>query len=196
MNDIQAKELCFQLVNAGSEEDVFKIIKNNSILKDEKNWRHYGNYNNIGTVTGQAPKAVPSLIEKITNSIDAILIKACKLAGDDPESPTAPKSMDEALKKYFNLDDASYSDLSDKERRDLASNIQVIAEGSKKNPNIIIYDNGEGQHPQDFSKTFVSLGEGNKEKVFFVQGKYNMGGNSRFTFLRKGEISANNFEKK
>src|SRR5207253_9646947 len=36
-------------------------------------------------------------------------------------------------------------------------------------------DNGEGQRPLDFKKTFLSLCEGNKRSIHFVQGKYNMG---------------------
>ena len=36
-------------------------------------------------------------------------------------------------------------------------------------------DNGEGQAPQDFKSTFLSLSTGNKKDIPFVQGKYNMG---------------------
>ena len=63
----------------------------------------------------------------------------------------------------------------------MAINIRIIAEGDKKRPNIIIADTGEGQHPDDFENTFLSLHIGkekksNKIKIPFVQGKYNMGG--------------------
>ena len=40
---------------------------------------------------------------------------------------------------------------------------------------MIIYDDGEGQCPQDFEDTFLSLVSGNKNEIQFVQGKYNMG---------------------
>src|SRR5581483_3972056 len=36
-------------------------------------------------------------------------------------------------------------------------------------------DNGEGQRPEDFEDTFLSLSAGNKKDIPFVQGKYNMG---------------------
>lgn len=180
---MNSKKLCLELVQAESEEQVTKIINSHPILKDGENWKRYGKQpNNIGTVTGQSPKAVPSLIEKITNSIDAMLIKACKEYGDNPESSIAPTSMEEALEKYFKLNDQKYCDLSNKERRELALNIQIIAEGSKKKPNIIIYDNGEGQHPKDFPTTLVSLNEDNKAKILFVQGKYNIGGTAVLPF--------------
>lgn len=35
--------------------------------------------------------------------------------------------------------------------------------------------NGEGQCPEGFKSTFLSLSEGNKRSIPFVQGKYNMG---------------------
>jgi len=166
---MKPKKLCLELALAESEQKVSTIIKNHPILSNEKNWRPYGDLpNNIGTVTGQAPESVPSLIEKITNSIDALLIKACKVKGDNPKSPSSPQTMEVALKKYFGLDDAKYVDLKDSERRKLASHIQVIAEGSLDSPNIIIADEGEGQAPQDFPNTFVSLSRENKRDIFFV----------------------------
>ena len=36
---------------------------------------------------------------------------------------------------------------------------------------LIIYDNGEGQHPEDFEKTFLSLLRGKKNEMHFVHGK-------------------------
>lgn len=183
MDNSAIKKLCLDLASASSEEEVSKIVVKHPILSKSENWRHYGDVpNNLGTVTGQSPQAVPSLIEKITNSIDALLIKECRIKGEDPEGPTAPKSMEEAVERFFGMDDAAYSDMGDSKRRDLASEIQIIAEGSKTTPNIVIYDNGEGQHAQDFPDTLVSLNRNNKRKIFFVQGKYNMGGTAVLPF--------------
>ena len=36
-------------------------------------------------------------------------------------------------------------------------------------------DNGEGQNPEEFEDTFLSLSKGNKKDIRFVQGKFNMG---------------------
>jgi hypothetical protein len=183
MDNNAIKKLCLNLVNASSEEGVLKIIEKTPVLSKPENWRHYGDVpNNLGTVTGQSPQAVPSLIEKITNSIDALLIKACRIKGENPEGPEAPKSIEEAVERYFGFNEATYSNLTDSIRREIASDIQVIGEGSKATPNIIIYDNGEGQHPQDFPNTLVSLNKNNKRKIFFVQGKYNMGGTAVLPF--------------
>ena len=47
---------------------------------------------------------------------------------------------------------------------------------------LVIYDDGEGQAPQDFENTFLSLLQGNKNDIHFVQGKYNMGGAGAVVF--------------
>ncbi|MGD0551825.1 MAG: hypothetical protein ABSB25_04155 [Sedimentisphaerales bacterium] len=180
---MNSKELCMKLALAESEEAVSKIITNHPILAKKENWKHYGDVaNNIGTITGQSPEAVPSLIEKITNSIDAILIKKCMIKGDDPKLPSSAQSIEEALERYFGLNEAKYADMKDSQRRGLASDIQVIAEGSLDKPNIVIADSGEGQNPQDFPNTLVSLNKKNKSDIFFVQGKYNMGGTAALPF--------------
>ena len=50
---------------------------------------------------------------------------------------------------------------------------------------MIIYDNGEGQRPENFNNTFLSLLRGNKNEIRFVQGKYNMGGAGAVVFCGK-----------
>ncbi|MCK4296388.1 MAG: hypothetical protein KAX28_07000, partial [Candidatus Marinimicrobia bacterium] len=44
---------------------------------------------------------------------------------------------------------------------------------------------GEGQHPEKFEDTFLSLIAGNKWEIQFVQGKYNMGGSGAIVFCGK-----------
>lgn len=68
------------------------------------------------------------------------------------------------------------------ERRNIAENIQIIATGDKDQPNIRIYDNGEGQLPENFKNTLLSLHRGNKIKIAFAQGKYNMGSTGAVVF--------------
>ncbi len=177
MDEFSSKKLLMQLVSARSENEVRKIIDSDSLLANEENWKPYGGYeSNFNTINNQAKNSVAALAEKPINSIDALLLKKCKLSGIDPESKQAPKSMKEAIELFFGIKSGDFSDLADKERRRLAGNIQIIAEGDKKRPNLIIADKGEGQHPDDFENTFLSLHRGNKNKILFVQGKYNMGG--------------------
>ncbi|WP_208608084.1 hypothetical protein, partial [Psychrobacter piechaudii] len=141
-----------------------------------------GNKNNFGTFENQQNHPIPALVEKITNSIDACLMKKCYEYDVDPISKDAPKTMYEAVEKFYGIKDCNMNDLTDKERRAIAEDIQVIATGDMGQPNIRIYDNGEGQLPEKFEETLLSLHRGNKIKIPFAQGKYNMGSTGAVVF--------------
>jgi hypothetical protein len=144
------KKLFWQLYNANSETEVNDIIKSNELFSNPDNWKPYGGVEaNFGTFESQQYHPVPALIEKITNSIDATLIRDCKLNGIDPKSREAPKSMSEAVEKFYNVKDGEIGELSNIDRRELAENIQIIATGDKIQPCITIYDSGEGQIPNE-----------------------------------------------
>lgn len=177
------EKLFWQLFNADSEDEVNKIVNSNKLFDDTNNWEPYGgNVGNFGTFESQQNHPVPALIEKITNSIDATLIKDCKINRIDPKSQDAPKSMNEAVEKFYNVKDGEIGELTNKERRELAENIQIIATGDKTQPCITIYDAGEGQIPEEFENTFLSLQKNNKTSIHFVQGKYNMGSTGAVVF--------------
>ena len=55
-------------------------------------------------------------------------------------------------------------------------------------------DFGEGQEPQKFKKTFLSLSEKNKERVGFVQGKFNMGSTGSIRFCTESEITKGHYK--
>jgi hypothetical protein len=174
------KNLFWKLFNASREEEVTEIIEAYPELSDSENWYPYGdNESNFGVVENQQAAPVPALVEKITNSIDAILMKECQKWGVDPSSDEAPNSIAEAVEQYF--PENNNWDLP-KTRAEQAKDIQIVADGLKYTPSLVIYDNGEGQHPEDFEKTFLSLLRGNKNEIHFVQGKYNMGGSGALVF--------------
>jgi len=177
------EKIFWELYNADSESEIEKIIEKHPLFHDNENWRPYGgNKGNFGTFESQQNHPVPALIEKITNSIDATLIKECKLIGLDPKSGDAPKSMSEAVELFYGVKNGEIGELTNTERRELAENIQVIATGDKKQPSITIFDMGEGQLPHEFKNTFLSLHQNNKASIQFVQGKYNMGSTGAVVF--------------
>lgn len=177
------KELFNKLYFAQTEEAVDKIVNAHPDLFKSENWSPLGgNENNFGVIENQQSTPIAALIEKITNSIDAILMKKCLEADIDPKSDSAPRSMEEAKVKFF-ADHRDW-DLS-RTRSKQAENIQIIADGPRFNTSLTIYDNGEGQHPEKFEDTFLSLLEGNKTDIHFVQGKYNMGGSGAIVFCAK-----------
>lgn len=186
-NEILFGELYF----SQDEQDIDEVIKKYPDIFKQGNWHPLGNNSsNFGVIENQQSNPIAALIEKITNSIDAILMKKCyKNNISDPKSENAPRSMDEAVKSFFpndkNWDLPTF-------RRQQAEEIQIVADGpgprtlySKLPTSVIIYDNGEGQHPHDFENTFLSLLKGNKNEIHFVQGKYNMGGSGGIVFCGK-----------
>lgn len=186
---LKDQSLFWELYNSKDEEDIFQIIQKHPEIFANSNWKALGqNESNYGIVKNQQSNPIAAIIEKVTNSIDAILTKKCKETGINPESSEAPQSMDEAIARFFpknNWDVTSF-------RKQQSEDIQVIADGkgprNQKNQfptSVIIYDNGEGQHPADFENTFLSLIKGNKNKIQFVQGKYNMGGSGAIVFCGK-----------
>jgi hypothetical protein len=177
MDKRYAKELLFRLISARNEYEVKEIIDSEPFLLDLSSWKPYGGYEgNFNTINNQAKNPIAALAEKPINSIDALLLKECKLKGLDPESKNVPKTIKEAVETFYKIENGDISKIPDKDRKNFAINIMIIAEGDRKKPNIMIVDKGEGQHPSDFEDTFLSLHRGNKNRIPFVQGKYNMGG--------------------
>ena len=180
---LSMKQLFRELYFAQTEDDVDKVINNHPDIFKQENWFPLGgNENNFGVIENQQSNPIAALIEKITNSIDAILMKKCLEVGINPKSGQAPKSMDEAKAKFFT--NHGDWDLPGK-RKEQSESIQIIADGPRLNPSLTIYDDGEGQNPENFERTFLSLLEGNKTEIHFVQGKYNMGGSGAVVFCGK-----------
>ncbi len=177
------KQLFEKLFFAKTEQEVDKIINTHPDIFKPENWHPLGdNDNNFGVIENQQSAPIAALIEKITNSIDAVLTKKCLEVGIKPKSPQAPKSMEDARTKFF--PNHKHWDLAEA-RNKQAESIQILSDGPKRNTSLIIYDDGEGQHPEDFENTFLSLLQGNKNEIHFVQGKYNMGGSGAIVFCGK-----------
>jgi hypothetical protein len=167
------EELFFELYNAEDEEKVYEVLeKYNAWLQ----WVPFGGRDtNYATVENQQSNPVAALVEKITNSIDAILMRKCYEQHIHPKSAEAPRSIKEAIERFF----PEHKDWDLKEKRRLqAYSIQVLRQGKS----LLIYDDGEGQRPEDFETTFLSLLQGNKNEIHFVHGRYNMGGSGAIVF--------------
>ena len=181
---MEIKQLFIDLYQANTETEVSNILSKNNLILSNSAWKPLGgNKSNFSIVKNQQSNPIAALIEKLTNSIDALLTKHCLENGIDPKSDQAPKSMEEALDRFY-PEHRNWNQLQ-KYRKQQAEEIQVIADGPKRRSAVIFYDNGEGQHPQDFENTFLSLIKGNKNNILFVQGKYNMGGSGGIVFCGK-----------
>lgn len=177
------KELCIKLAKAESEKEVIELLKKWGYWDNPDVWRYYGdNENNFAIIGNQQSAPDAALVEKIINSVDAVLMREALIRGIDPESSDAPSSVEEALEEFFGIRNGNLSNVSPHKRRKLAKNIIVVATGEKSNPNYSIIDKGEGQTPQKMPETFLSLTKSNKLRIPFVQGKFNMGGTGALQF--------------
>lgn len=189
---MKPKTLCDRLLQAEDEDTIVRTLKDAGYWNDEAAWRPYGDLdNNYGTIGNQQSEAVAALVEKIVNAIDARLMNECLMAGEDPESPQSPSSIREAVHRYFGGQGAFDPDRSgrlsnwtDARLNQEGDNITVVATGARPDgrgarrgarPSLSISDAGEGQSPDDFPFTFLSLHRNNKIRTRFVQGKFNMG---------------------
>ena len=177
------EQLFWKLFKSPVEGDVEKVLEKYKLLRNPENWLPYGqNDNNYGVVENQQASPIPALIEKITNGIDAILMRLCQEQGIDPRSEDAPQSIEEALERFY----PNHKNWDIRQaRREQAESLQILADGPRGQTSLVIFDEGEGQAPEKFEETFLSLLRGNKNDIHFVQGKYNMGGAGAIAFCGK-----------
>jgi hypothetical protein len=182
-------ELCTALLKCETEDEVIGLLKKLGYWDDRKCWTPYGQIsNNRGVVSNQQSSPVAALVEKLVNSIDAILVSECYRKRISPEGDCAPTTMANAIEQLLGIKGGSLSNIDSRSRTVFAERIQLITTGTKTEPNYIIIDDGEGQNPTDFPNTFLSLLREYKTKIPFVQGKFNMGGTGVLQFSGKNSF--------
>ena len=188
---MNSEEVCLHILRAESEREVDAVIASVPELSDAGNWYPIdGRETNFNVVTNQASTGSKALTELCTNMVDAVLMKHAHQKGIDPTGSNAPQSVIAGVRDLVQLrgarsgvlaevDDPRY--LQEFAERNL---IIGVTGGTRRNESLCFtfVDNGEGQHPTDFEDTFLSLSEGNKKDIPFVQGKYNMGSSGVLTY--------------
>lgn len=183
------KELAINLAKAETEEEVIKILENEGYWDNLDAWQLYGGKeNNFATIGNQKSRAEDALVEKIVNSVDAVLMSECLSRNIKTESEEAPSSIAEALQQFYNIHNGKLSNISPSERTKLAENIALVATGAKSNPCYSIVDKGEGQSPNRLPDTILSIDKNNKLRTPFVQGKFNMGGTAVLRFCGRNNL--------
>lgn len=183
----QIRALCMSLMQADTENEVITILRDAGYWDDPACWRYYSDYeNNYNSIGNQQSRPDAALVEKLINSIDARLVNECLGHGIDPEGPRAPRTIREAVARFFENARNPSLDLagrikywSNEFRTEVAKGITLTSTGlspGQGNPCFSIADCGEGQTPERMPDTFLSLVQSNKLRIPFVQGKFNMGG--------------------
>lgn len=148
MTPYDAKKLCFDLIQADSEEQVVEILKERGFWDDPLVWRSYGDkQRNWATVGGQQSRPDQALVEKLTNAIDTKLIAAARIL-NRMEGPDAPTSIFRARDMFFG------EQMKDIET--LSKSITVAATGLRQRPSLTVVDDGEGVTPAGMPKTILS----------------------------------------
>jgi hypothetical protein len=182
MTNEEVKSLFIALRDCELAGDVQRLLERHGLWDNDEYWRPLGdNDNNWGNVNNQHERSDAAIVEKLTNSQDAVLLGACLSAGVDPEGDAAPASVAEAVQSFFGSESPS----------DRAQHWAVAVSGSRgtrglSRPCISISDVGEGQTPTSMHKTILSIGGGNKRRKRCQQGKFNQGGTASIVFSQDG----------
>ncbi|MGI9269882.1 MAG: hypothetical protein ACR2PE_05090 [Porticoccus sp.] len=190
------ENLCLKLAKSDDGDEVIKILKDNNLWNNKGNWHLVGAENihdqftnNHSTIGNQQSNPSNALVEKLVNCGDSALMLECKLKNIDPKSQSAPKNVREAAENIFGIEQGRWINSSNDMKRKIAEkycNLVCTGEkGKNSNPTYTIYDFAEGQHPEDFKTTFMSLSRVNKVEIPFVQGKHGMGSFGAINFCKK-----------
>jgi len=202
MRNDDIKKLCMKLLRADSEEEVISLLKTAGYWDDRKWWRLYGDKEgNFAQIGNQSSVPEQAIVEKVVNSIDARLMSECCLRGIDPESDDAPRSLRDAVAIFYEGREAigdeagTLSNWPKAKRTEQSRYITIAATGGRPTPGqqslnmcLTITDQGEGQSPERLPHTILSLNERNKQRIRFVQGKFNMGGSGTLRFCGKNGL--------
>ncbi|MCX6682198.1 MAG: hypothetical protein NTY71_04350 [Methanoregula sp.] len=183
------KQLCINLAKAESEEEVIALLKKAGYWDKPEVWNNFGdNENNFATIGNQQSRPEAAIVEKLINSVDAVLMAECLSRNIDPAGEDSPTNIAEALERFFKIPEGKLTNISANERSKLANRIFFVATGEKSDPCYSIIDTGEGQTPKKMPETLLSIGKSNKLRIPFVQGKFNMGGTGVFQFCGKNNL--------
>ena len=142
-------------------------------------WHAFGDSeSNISTIN-LATKPVRSLVERITNAMDALLEKAASTATNRP-----PSSRD-AAKDWFGRPvtapmDGAFNWKHDQVNRDIAVVLQ--SSGNENPPTVDVVDAGVGLTADQFPSTILSLQKGNKISKLHLIGAFGQGGSATIAF--------------
>src|SRR3989344_7357581 len=138
------KEIFLKLLSIVSSDEIASLIKSDDFFQSGNcSWKPYGGRDlNAPQIEGRMKSSSNALVEKLTNSTDALLMRRCyevEGAAPDSKGPKLPKSLSEAIQKYFGGED----EINKKRSEWAKQHLVVLAEGDKKRPTLTVIDRGE-----------------------------------------------------
>ncbi len=178
-----SRKLSERVFELTSEEDLTDWLRDVDKELEGVSWVPLGGIeNNVHTVEVASDPAL-ALVERPTNSIDALLDLQARLHAETARTPH------EAARKWWGVPSGGISEMAEDKRRELADLIRVtmVESGVSDRPTVVIQDAGTGQHPDDFPNTHLSLLRSNKKSATHMMGVFNAGGAASYKFA-KGAI--------
>ncbi|MEQ9427075.1 MAG: hypothetical protein RJQ09_21815 [Cyclobacteriaceae bacterium] len=176
------KKIFEALLKANTAKEVTDILE---ILTEDHDieWKPVGGRANNQSTINMGTDPASGLIERITNSIDAVLDLEWNKQGC-PEDIDNPRL---GAEKWFGLQEGrlrNIKDASAKNVQELAGKIKITLKDSEREqfPTVEIRDAGAGISGEDFSKTILSLNDDNKIDKLHQMGAYGQGGSTALSF--------------
>lgn len=168
-----------ELIDVKTHEGIDKLLQS-LIASGQYCWSPLGNKPGNASHVQLISDPYAALVERITNSFDA-LIERQLCSSTNKMDISSPR---DAVEKLFDIPKGRLDELDPKEREILGNEIRIIFSDSGKKfmPTVIISDSGIGQHPLDFPRTFLSLGESTKLDKYYLCGSFGQGGASTLWF--------------
>ncbi|MFS0824765.1 hypothetical protein [Bacillus sp. 1P02SD] len=164
--------------NIEKSKEIISFLTKKGYWDDNSVWRYLGdNENNYASIGNQQSHPVSSIVEKIVNAFDAIIMNIAKEMGIDLYKIYDPAKTKANIMAHIQKSTSTATE----EKRiqdDMSRLVAISLTGGKNpdNPNVTIADRGEGQTPDSLPDTILSLAKSNKIRIPIVQGKHNMGG--------------------
>lgn len=168
---------------ADFEDALARYEANNSPL----DWQPVGGKDNNRGVIEVSADPGRSLVERVTNSIDALIEQQHEAHMGSPICKT-PR---EAALAWFNVPSNGLSSMTPRERQGLArrTTIRLLLGEGKESRTIEVRDLGIGIAPDEMARTILSLNESNKVQKHYLVGTYGQGGSSTFVSSKFTVIS-------
>lgn len=156
------------------------------------NWIPVGRENNRGTIEVSADPG-RSLVERLTNGIDAVLEAEHEIHSGIPDC----RSPKDAAIAWLGVPEAGLSELPPARRRDLSKRVSVVLSlgETRESRTIEIHDAGIGLSPEEMPRTILSLNESNKLQKHYLAGTYGQGGSSTFAVSRYTLIASRKLDR-
>ena len=170
-------ELFHTLASAENVDDVERAIA--TFAEEQEHdvvWRELGDRpNNRGTVEAASDPG-RSVVERLTNGIDAVL----EYEHDEHLGLPDCRSPREAASAWLGMPPGGLSEMTTRQRQTLARRLEIkLLPGEGRSSRVVeIRDSGTGISPGHMPSTILSLNESNKIEKHYLAGAYGQGGSS------------------